>query len=284
MSQRLSCLSSDFGLHLIRTISGFFSSVFVCQRYGTAAAAAAAAAATAAAADLSVVTGTAVGVSKGALVRHKKKRKEKEKGKKDSSLESGVDCDGHTSASSSRSSSSSSISGSLRYSTSSCELVTNKNSTNLSNTTVSTLNPPTIVLTTPSGHRHEKNSNRSSAKSSSSSARRSRSCKSAGRSLASRLRFSTHIADFCNFHSDNDELSEDEGSSYDDEDFDMELPGDGTGSGQNRDGKVKVTEKELTHLNHKIVSLHLFLAFFVQFCVVTLQFLRTLTILLPLMQ
>ena len=209
MSHRLSsCLSTDFGLHLIRSFASFISSVFVCQRYGV---------------DSGAVTGL-----------------------KESS-ESGVECS--SAGVSSRSSSSSSISNSLRYSTSSCELTPNA-TINPTNALITV--PPAIVLTTPTGHRHHKSSKRRTKTT------RSKSLSRPGRLLAAKLRLSAHLADFCASHSD-DNFSQ--SSDFEDEEYfdeqdlaDMEL----ATRAEQMEKKLKVTEKELSYLNHKIVSLNFF--------------------------
>lgn len=192
MSQRLSCISTDFGLQLIRTIASFFSSVFVCQRY--------------AAEDQ--LTNSAPGLQE--------------------SSESGVECSRMHTTSSSTSSFASSISNSSRFFSSSSKL--DRNNPRLSHIAT----PPTIVLTTPRGHRHRK-SNQILLKSRQGSKSR----------LSKKICFSAHLADFCNSHSDND-LSD---SSLEDN-LDMEL----TARQQQMEKKLKATEKELSYLNHKIVS------------------------------
>ncbi|KAJ6225067.1 hypothetical protein RDWZM_003612 [Blomia tropicalis] len=143
MSHRLSCLSTDFGLHLIRTIATFFSSVFVCRSFNS------------------------------------------DNRSKDSRSS-------FTSSSSSTLSSSSSFNSSFRYQTSStCDLTcTNGNSPTT----------PSIVLTTPTGHRHYYNCNRS----------------------------------------DEQQLEHENAITI---------------RQQEMAKKVKVTEKELSHLNHKIEKL-----------------------------
>lgn len=186
MSHRLSCLSTDFGLHLIRTIATFFSSVFVCRSFNS------------------------------------------DNRSKDSRSS-------FTSSSSSTLSSSSSFNSSFRYQTSStCDLTcTNGNSPTT----------PSIVLTTPTGHRHYYNCNRSG--------------KPHGNS---KNRSPTHLFNIwspqAGNENDDDDNNDDNEPIYLNGEDEQQLEHENaiTIRQQEMAKKVKVTEKELSHLNHKIVS------------------------------